>query len=230
MAQTVIDYDLEDDVAEAVRNLVTEDNEPVDNPFSEKQQRLLTDALYSSWTPPPDEEHPAGNRTFWAAANVGVFPSLRQPPLAPDVFLSLDVSAPEDWHENRAYFFWEYGKAPEVVLEIVSNRKGGELSSKKYHYARIGVQWYIVFDPQRRLSEVVLQCFALNRGKFELQDDAYLPELRLGLTLWHGVYERKEDTYLRWCKGDGALLLTGNERAERLAAKLRELGIDPEQV
>ena len=43
-------------LTEAVRNLVTADDEPVDNILSEKQQRLLVDALYESWTPPPPED------------------------------------------------------------------------------------------------------------------------------------------------------------------------------
>ena len=32
-------------------SLITEDNEPVDNVFSEKQQRLLVEPLYTSWKP-----------------------------------------------------------------------------------------------------------------------------------------------------------------------------------
>ena len=47
-----------------VDHIVTEDDTPVDNIFSEKQQRLLTEPLYSSWTP---------GRLFLAAANVGLF-------------------------------------------------------------------------------------------------------------------------------------------------------------
>ena len=42
--------------------LITEDDTPVDNLPSEKQQRLLTEPLYSSWTGPGD------NRPFLAAA------------------------------------------------------------------------------------------------------------------------------------------------------------------
>ena len=121
------------DITAAVNALVTEDDEPVDNIFSEKQQRLLTEPLYSSWTPPPEEDQPDHPRPFWAAANVGIFPSLHQPPLVPDVFVSLDVSVPDNMFEqsHRSYFFWEFGKAPEVVIEIVSNRKGGAVLSKE---------------------------------------------------------------------------------------------------
>jgi hypothetical protein len=52
------------------------------------------------------------------------------------------------------------------------------------------------------------------------------------LRLWHGEYENVEATWLRWCDERGNLLATGEEqrwRAERLAARLRELGIDPDQ-
>ncbi len=105
--------------------LVTEDDTPVDNIFSEKQQRLLTESLYSSW-PGPD-----GERPFLALANVGLFYALTKAPLVPDVLLSLDVQAPADlWPKaHRSYFLWRYGKVPEVVIEVVSNRKGGKTAT-----------------------------------------------------------------------------------------------------
>ena len=78
-------------------HIITEDDEPVDNMFSAKQQRLLVEPLYSSWHP----ETP-----FLADANVGVFNSVYQPPIVPDMFLSLDVEPDENiWKkENRSYF------------------------------------------------------------------------------------------------------------------------------
>jgi hypothetical protein len=78
-------------------DLVTEDDTAKDSILAEKQQRLLTEPLYSSW----DAERP-----FVATANVGLFYAIRQPPLVPDVLLSLDVEAPEDLRpkENRSYF------------------------------------------------------------------------------------------------------------------------------
>ena len=42
--------------------LITEDDTPVDNFVSEKQQRLLVSSIYSSFH----------NQTFLAAANVGI--------------------------------------------------------------------------------------------------------------------------------------------------------------
>lgn len=235
-----------------VENLVTEDDEPVDNLFSEKQQRLLAEPLYSSWTPPPDEENPEHPRLFLAATNVGIFPTVHQPPLVPDVFVSLDVTVPADWHakSGRSYFFGEFGKPPEVVVEIVSNRKGSELSSKLRDYARMAVPYYIVYDPTRQLSNDVLWVYERRGAKYESRNDLRLPDVGLSLMLWSGVFEEKDETWLRWCDADGILLLTGRERAARaeenaaraeerathaeeqamrLAAKLLELGLDPEQ-
>ena len=175
-----------------VNDIVTEDDAPVDNLFSEKQQRLLTEVLYSSWMGPTSAiSETAERRVFLAAANVGLFPSLHQPPLVPDVFLSLDVKVAEDWYEksHRSYFFWEFGKAPEVVIEIVSNRKGNELGSKLHDYARIGVAYYVVYDPTKLLSDDVLHVYELHVGKYERRADSQLPGVELGLTLCEGIYE-----------------------------------------
>ncbi len=55
-----------------VSAIVTEDDAPVDNLYSEKQQRLLTEPLNAGWQGPPPEEG-GDRRTFLAAANVGFF-------------------------------------------------------------------------------------------------------------------------------------------------------------
>src|SRR5262249_6175008 len=132
--------------------LVTEDETPVDSIFTEKQQRLLTEVLYSSWP------GPGGDRKFLALSNVGLFNTSAQPPLVPDCMLSLDVGAAETLRakENRSYFRWIIGKGPEVVIEIVSDRRGGEDSLKLHQYANVGVLFYLIFDPDNLLRGGVL--------------------------------------------------------------------------
>ena len=213
------------DWTDAINNLVTEDDEPVDNLFSAKQQRLLTRALYSSWTPPPSEEQPEEQRKFLADANVGIFSSPYQPPLVPDFFLSLDVEPHQDWYakEHRSYFIWEFEKAPDVVVEIVSNRKGGELGEKVRRYAQIAVTYYIVYDPLHLLSEDEVRVYEHGLGKrYRLRKDRRLPEAGLSLTLWQGEFEGHTDTWLRWCDAAGNLIPTGQERAAREAAARQE--------
>ncbi|MEN9229744.1 MAG: Uma2 family endonuclease [Thermostichus sp. DG02_5_bins_236] len=56
--------------------------------------------------------------------------------LVPNVFLSLDVTVPDQWWEkqNRCYLLWQFDKLPDVVIEIVSNWEGNELESKLNRY------------------------------------------------------------------------------------------------
>jgi hypothetical protein len=209
-----------------VHELVTEDDTPVDNWLSEKQQRLLTEPLYSSWMGVPyDPQQPERRRPFLVAANVGLFPSLYQPPLVPDVFLSLDVTVPDQWYDkrHRSYFLWEFGKPPEVVIEIVSNREGNELGSKLRDYARVGVTYYIVYDPLRQLSDTVLQVFEKQGTQYRPLTERTLPGNGLGVMLWEGEYEGKHDTWLRWCDEQGEVIPTGAERATRAEAELARL-------
>ncbi|RMF33653.1 MAG: Uma2 family endonuclease [Chloroflexi bacterium] len=215
-----------------VDHLVTEDDTPVDNLFSEKQQRLLTEPLYSSWAGPGE------GRPFLVMANVGLFYALYKPPIVPDVLLSLDVKAPSDLlpKEHRSYFVWLYGKPPDVVIEIVSNREGEELGRKLETYARIGVPYYVVFDPGELLGIGLLRVHELSPLKPpQVISEKELPGVGLGLTLWQGEYEGVEALWLRWCDLEGRVIPTGAERAEqerrraeRLAAQLRALGVEPE--
>ncbi|MCC5613901.1 Uma2 family endonuclease [Nostoc sp. CHAB 5836] len=236
---------LPEDLLPDVSLLVTEDDEPLDNLPSEKQQRLLTETLYSSWNGPSNAQG------FLVAANVGLFATGKQPPIVPDVFLSLDVQIAENWWEkkHRSYFFWEFGKPPEVVIEIVSNREGNETGRKILEYARMRVMYYIIFDPSRQLDGEVLQIYELGGRQYIPMNQQWLTEVELGLCLWEGVYEGKRDVWLRWCDATGNIIPTGAERAEqehlraeqereaketalqraeRFAAQLRALGVEPE--
>jgi Uma2 family endonuclease len=223
MAQPVPESAVE--LSEIINTLVTEDDEPVDNLFSAKQQTLLKRALYSSWTPAASEDQPEERRKFLADVNVGVFYSPHQPPLVPAFFLSLDVQPHQDWYakEHRSYFIWEFEKAPEVVVEIVSNRKGEALGKKLRLYAKIDVTYYVVYDPQRLLSADVVGVYERGFGKrYRLRKDVQLPEVGLSVTLWEGEFEGHRDTWLRWCDAAGNLIPTGEERAMQEAAARQE--------
>lgn len=202
-----------------VRYLVTEDDTPVDNLFSEKQQRLLVEPLYSSWNP---------ECRFLAAANIGIFYAIHQPPIVPDMLLSLDVQLSGDlWpKEHRSYFLWKFEKAPEVVIEIVSNTQGSEADKKLHRYARIGVWYYVIFDPKHFIQNESLRIYELSIGRYILKQNRELTQVGLGLTLWDGAFEGQAGSWLRWCDAEGRLIPTGAERAEQLAAKLRELGVE----
>jgi hypothetical protein len=249
-----------------ISHLTIEDDTPVDNFQSEVQQRLLVEPLYSSKALPAP---------FLAAANVGLFYKLKGEPIVPDVMLSLDVQRAEDFTErrNRSYFAWEFGKLPEVCIEIVSNQEGDELKlcqksrqrgkgvAKKDIYAQIRIHHYVVFDPLQQIqgndemNGALLRVWSIaSDGYSEITPASGITEpgqfiwlnaIGLGLTLWSGAFE--EDVtrlWLRWCDRQGQVIPTGAEgreqerqraeverqRADRLAERLRAMGIDPDEV
>ncbi|MBE9010939.1 Uma2 family endonuclease [Pseudanabaenaceae cyanobacterium LEGE 13415] len=247
-----------------ISHLVTEDDTPVDNIQSEKQQRLLVEPLCSAKALPAP---------FLATANVGLFYQLKVDPIVPDAMLSLGVQYPEDFSQkrNRSYFVWEFGKVPEVCIEVVSNQEGdevilsrksrqkGKIVSKKEIYAQIKVPYYVVFDPlqqiqgQDEMKGALLRVWAIsadgyteltsNEGIREVGQSVWLNAARVGLTLWEGQFEDELNrVWLRWCDRNGTVIPTGAERAEaaearaedaelkaqRLAERLRSMGIDPD--
>jgi Uma2 family endonuclease len=239
----------------------------VDNFQSEVQQRLLVEPLYSSKALPAP---------FLAAANVGLFYKLKGEPIVPDVLLSLGVQRAEDFSQrrNRSYFVWEFGKVPDVCIEIVSNQEGDELkltqksrqkgktATRKALYAQIGVRYYVVFDPLQQLQSqdemagALLRVWSIapdgyteltpSQGITQIGQTVWLNAVGLGLTLWEGQFE--EDVtrlWLRWCEPpkegqsqrDEQVIATGAERADdaeakaqRLAERLRAMGINPDDV
>jgi Uma2 family endonuclease len=216
--------------------LVTEDDTPVDNFASEKQQRLLVGSLYSTLQ----------QQNFLTAANVGIYHTDGQPPIVPDIFLSLDVQVPQNWWEkqNRCYMVWRFGKSPEVVLEIVSNKEGDELGKKLKIYEQMRASYYIVYDQNQQLGEKVLRVYELRGRRYFETSENWLEQVGLGVTLWEGKFEDRQDTWLRWCYQDGNVLSTGDERAEQerqraeqaeqrtqlLADRLRAIGVDPDTL
>ncbi len=214
------------DYRDIIENLVTENDEPTESFFVCKQRTLLVRPLYASWTPPPNEDKPKKRRKFPAEVNIGIFFAMHEPPLVPDFFLSLDVQPHKDWYDKDhcTRFVREFGKVPEIALEIVSNRKEGELTGKLKDYARMGVNYSVVYDPKKHRSKDVLRVYEIGFGKrYRLREDHQLPDLGLSLKLWKGLFEGKEDTWLRWCDAKDRLIPTGEERAVSAEAELKKL-------
>ena len=206
-------------------DIITEDDEPVDNFPSEKQQRLLVSPLYSS-------SHL--ERPMIAAANVGIFHHPLVTPIVPDMFLSLGVSVSagdEHWDkENRTYYVWKMGKAPEVALEIVSNNKGGEGDRKFERYALPEVKYYVILDHHLATQNEILTVYELTNGQYVARDDYDLPDVNLSLDFWEGTFEDAQWPWIRWCDLKGNLIPTAEENAERAEVKAEQAEIKAEQA
>ncbi|MCB1192219.1 MAG: Uma2 family endonuclease [Leptospiraceae bacterium] len=203
-----------------IEEIEIEDGEPVDNILSEKQMRLLTETLYSSWTA-------QGHSSFFVSANVGIFTKLLDTSIVPDVLLSLDVDKPKERKkkEDLCYYLDKIGKPPEVVIEIVSNKVGGELENKLIDYGKIGVKYYVVYDPGMLiLEDSVLHCYEYKGRIVERREETWFREVSLGIRLWVGFYEGEYNSWLRWCDSYGEVIPTGKEASvlERKRAEKAE--------
>jgi len=187
--------------------LLTEDHKPVERIYIEKLYRLLTSPLLTSW--------PGPGRAFVVLANVGWFYQRKTPAVAPDILFSLDVAYPEDLHvkQGHSYYQWNVGKQLDVLIEAVSDRNGGEDDYKMELYARLGVPYYAIFDPDHCLSAETLRTFELAGGAYRPVDPGPWPTIGLGLRLWRGPFEGVEEEWLRWCDARGEVIPTAEERA-----------------
>ncbi|MBD2385446.1 Uma2 family endonuclease [Cylindrospermum sp. FACHB-282] len=177
---------------------------------------------------------------------------------APDWFYVPQVQPVAANVVRRSYTPNLEGAPVAVVMEFLSDTEGGELSvrstlpyGKLYFYEQVlKVPTYVTYDPY----EPSLEVRHLQNGQYTLQPaDSngrfWIPELEIFLGIWQGERLCQTINWLRWWDQEGNLLLWSNEqaeqerqraeqerqraeqerqRAELLAAKLRELGVDPE--
>lgn len=145
------------------------------------------------------------------------------------------------------------GEPVAVVMEFLSEEEGGELSirstppyGKLHFYEQIlQVPTCVTYDPYEPKLEV--RCLQEGRYVAQLADPegrVYIPELDLWLGIWRGARLEQTIHWLRWWDASGNMLLWSAEQAEQerqraeqerqrtevMAVKLRELGIDPEQL
>jgi Uma2 family endonuclease len=198
----------------SIDHFQTEDGAPVDSVFSEKQMRLLTAPLYASWKT---------DKPFVAFANVGIFYSVDFPPIVPDVMLSQNVQLPESVFPklHRSYFVWKYGKPPEIVIEVVSNKEGGEDDRKVDIYGAVRVANYVIYDPEGHLSKRPVRLFRLKEDRLieDMTANCMFPSIGLGLTIWNGRFEQVDSDWMRWVDLNGNLIATGEELAEAEAIR-----------
>jgi Uma2 family endonuclease len=148
---------------------------------------------------------------------------------APDVMVALgrpkgDRGSYRQWQED--------GIAPQVVFEILSpGNRFGEMLRKLGFYDRYGVEEYYIYDPDK------LELTGLQRGEQKLEvidavNGWVSPRLQIRFQM--------TDEGLEIYRPDGQRFLTYSElgqqleqersRVQALEGKLRELGVDPDEL
>jgi len=161
----------------------------------------------------------------------------------PDWFLVLGVPRAKQQQDLRlSYVIWQEGIAPMLVIELLSPgteaedlgqtlREVNHPPTKWQVYEQIlRVPYYGVFDRYTNLFRL-FQLVGTRYQVLELPEQRFwFEELQLGLGIWQGTYQDTTGLWLRWFDASGHWVETPAERSARLAARLRELGIDPDEL
>lgn len=200
------------------------DEPPVESELHLRQIILLLECLEWLWQDRND---------FYAAGNLTIYYSPRQ--LKSELFRGPDffVVLGTERKARKSWAVWEEdGQYPNVIVEILSPKtaENDKDFKKKLYQNTFRTPDYFWFDPY----SLEFAGFHLVDGKYqpiEPNSQGYLFSQQLDLYL--GIYERT----LRFFTTAGELLPTPEEvaqreaqRADRLAAKLRELNIDPDTI
>jgi Uma2 family endonuclease len=203
------------------------DDTPVDNEDQNFVPNILLFLLEYLWK----------NRDDWFfGVDMGVYHTTGlspRVPVVPDGFLSLGVERRKGGKSRRSYVLWEeQNVAPVLTLEVVSHTPGGEYDDKLAIYSKLGVLYYVIYNPQfwQRDGHLPFEVYKLVNGVYQLQigEPLWMPEINLGIGRCMLPSDPLGREVLGWYDEKGDRYPTADERAERLAARLRELGEDPD--
>lgn len=161
----------------------------------------------------------------------------------PDWFAVVGVPRLYEGREPRlSYVRWQERIDPLIVVELLSpGTEEEDLGQTARQFGKPPTKWQVYEQILRVPYYVVFNRYTDEIQAFQLVGDRYqsaeltearlpIPRIELSLGLWQGSYENLDRLWLRWMTPNGDLILTASERAERLAARLRELGVDPKQL
>lgn len=226
------------------------DETPVDNELQELLPGLLKAILLMLW---------AERMDWFFGIDMGIYKNPNEPAIVPDGFLSLGVERFYDEQLRLSYVLWDEKVVPILALEIVSQTYRKEYTAKKDEYLSLGVLYYVIYSSYRR-RKPHLEVYKLVNGEYILLEGnpVWMPEIGLGIGCERGNYAGVTREWLYWYDGNNKRYPTPEERikiaeqqaqieaqraqteaqraqteaqrAEKLAAKLRELNIDPDSI
>lgn len=212
------------------------DDTPVDNENQNFIPNFLLFLLKFIW----------GSRSDWFfGVDMGVYHTTGISPLVPvvpDGFLSLGVERHKSGKGRKSYVVWEEnGVVPIFALEIVSLTPGGEYDTKIDIYAKLGVLYYVVYNPEywQRDRHQPFEVYRLVDGKYQLQigEPYWISEINLGIG--RAIYRdgEVEIEALYWYDQQGNRYLSAEEKAKSAEQarmdsipRLLAMGLSVEQV
>ncbi|MEH2231448.1 MAG: Uma2 family endonuclease [Nostoc sp.] len=189
------------------------DDTPVDNEDQNFIPNLLLFLLQYIWA----------NRNDWFfSVDMGVYHTTGISPLVPivpDGFLSLGVERRKADKSRKSYVVWEENNiVPILALEIVSLTPGGEYDKKLDAYAKLGVLYYIIYNPEywQRDRHQPFEVYRLVDSSYQLQigEPFWMPEIGLGIGRSQYVSGNIQRQVLYWYDQQGKRYQTPEEQLE----------------
>ncbi|MEL6136521.1 MAG: Uma2 family endonuclease [Cyanobacteria bacterium J06628_6] len=223
----------------STEELPSSDETPVDNEEQNLLPNLLLFLLKHLW---------ADRMDWFFGVDMAVYHTAgisHRVPVVPDAFLSLGVdrkNRKRDGKFRKSYAIWEEEDiVPILTLEMVSHQYNDEYEDKLDLYAKLGVLYYIIYNPEywQRHSHQPLEIYKLEEGVYRRQigEPFWMPEVGLGIGRTRQLLGGIERETLRWFDAQGRMypspdeeLVQARQRAERLAEYLRSLGLDPDNL
>jgi len=223
------------------------DDTPVDNELQNLVPNLLLAILALIWQ---------DRRNWFFGVDMGIYHTPGQPALVPDGFLSLGVERFVGEEGRLSYVLWEENNiVPILALEVISKTYNQEYEDKQSKYAQLGILCYAIYasDRRKRQNREPFEVYRLVDGEYVRQsgDPVWIPEIGLGIGRSQGTYEGWTREWLYWYDQNGNKYPTPEEVAqqqqqqteqqrqraelaeqqlESLIARLRERGIDPNNL
>ncbi|MDQ3012830.1 MAG: Uma2 family endonuclease [Acidobacteriota bacterium] len=201
-------------------------------------QATLLDETFRPPAVPADE--------VFSAMDMNLYYDVRHPLWykRPDWFGVTGVPRLYEGRDSRlSYVVWQEGVDPLIVVELLSPgtekedlgqrlRDANKPPTKWEVYEQIlRVPYYAVFGREAnelRIFQMTGQSYV---EVFNHDGRFWIPEAKLGLGLWQGVYHGQERWWLRWYDAQGNWIPTGDEHIvrERLRAEQERLRADQER-
>ncbi|MEB3883166.1 Uma2 family endonuclease [Lyngbya sp. CCY1209] len=155
----------------------------------------------------------------------GVSPKV---PVVPDGFLSLGIPRRQPGNKSRkSYVVWEEGGiVPTLVLEVVSGTPGGEYDEKLAIYEKLGVLYYIIYNPEywQRDRREPFEVYKLIDGAYRQQigEPYWMPEIGLAIGRSRGIVGGIDREILSWFDPNRDRYLSAEEQARQAQAEARQ--------
>lgn len=164
----------------STEELPCSDDTPVDNEDQNLLPNLLLFVLANIWSERLDWYFGVDMAVYHTT---GVSPKV---PVVPDGFLSLGVERKKGGKSRKSYAVWEEnGQVPILTLEMVSHQPGGEYDDKMEIYTRLGVLYYVIYNPEfwQRDRRQPFELHKLIDGQYRQQigEPYWMPEVGLGI-------------------------------------------------